>query len=72
MKCAEILKLLHNKVDRGKDNEAQQCYSENRQQCGEDKEVEASSLHLMPDKNFIGAPSYGKVLCRNVGTCNRE
>ena len=57
----------------GKDNEdrARQCYIENRQRCGEDVEVEASGLHLMPDKSFIGASSDGKVLCRNVDTCSR-
>ena len=56
-----------------KDNEdrAQQCYIENRQRCGEDMEVEASGLHLMPEKSFIGASSDGKVLCKNVDTCSR-
>ena len=49
----------------GKDIEdrAQQCYIENRQRCGEDMEVEASGLHLMPEKSFIGASSDGKVKC---------
>ena len=33
-------------------------------------EVEASGLHLMPEKSFIGASSDGKILCRNVHTCS--
>ena len=33
-------------------------------------EVEASGLHLMPEKSFIGTSSDGKVLCRNVDTCS--
>ena len=66
--------ILHIKVHRGKDNEdrAQQCHSENRQQCGEDKEFEANGLQLMLDKSFIGSSSNCKVLCRNVDTCNRQ
>jgi len=32
-------------------------------------EVEASGLHLMPDRCFIGASSDGKVLCRKADTC---
>ena len=36
------------------------------------EEVEASGLHLMPHKTFIQASSDGKVLCRNVDTCNHE
>ena len=65
-------KVPPQKIHWGKHNEdrAQQCYIENGQQCGEDMEVEASSLHLMPDKSFIGASSDGKVLCRNLDTCN--
>ena len=56
----------------GKDNEDRvwQCYIENRQQCGEDIEVEASGFHFMPDQRFIGASSDGKVLFRNGDTCN--
>ena len=34
-------------------------------------EVEASGLHLMPDRCFIGASSDGKILCRNADTCSR-
>ena len=34
-------------------------------------EVEASGLHLMSDRSFIGASSDGKVPCRNVDTCSR-
>lgn len=30
---------------------------------------EPTGLHLLPDKNFLGASSDGKVLCRNVDTC---
>ena len=52
----------------GKDNEdrATQCYIENRQQCGEDMEVEASGLHLMPDRSFIGGSSVE--LCDTIDT----
>ena len=39
--------------------------------CGEDMVVEASGLHLLPDKSFIGASSEGNVLCRNADTCSR-
>jgi len=31
---------------------------------GNSMEVEASGLHLMPDRSFIGASSDGKVLCK--------
>ena len=34
-------------------------------------EIEASGLHLMPDKSFIGAFSDGTVLCRKVDTCSQ-
>ena len=69
----EPMKKLPPQIRWGRDNEdrARQCYIENRQQYGEDMEVKASGLHLMPDKSFIGASSDGKVLCRNVDTCNR-
>ena len=57
----------------GKNNKdrAYKLYIEDRQRCGEDMEVEASGLHLMADRSLIGASSDGKVLCRNVDTCNR-
>ena len=68
-----LMKKVPPQIRWGKDNEdrARQCYIENRQQCGEDMVVEASGLHLMPDRSFIGASSDGKVLCRNVDTCSR-
>ena len=34
-------------------------------------EVEASGLHLIPDKGFTVASSDGKVLCRNADTCSQ-
>ena len=57
----------------GNDNEdkARKCYIEDRKKYGEDMEVEASGLHLMPDRCFIGASSDGKILCRNADTCSR-
>jgi len=66
-----LMKKVPPQIRWGKDNEdrARQCYIKNRQQYGEDMEVEASGLHLMPDRSFIGASSDGKVLCKNVDTC---
>ena len=52
---------------KGNEDRARQCYIESRKHCGEDVEVEASGLHLIPDKSFIGD---GKVVCRNVDTCS--
>ena len=67
------MKKVPPQIGWGKDNEdrTRQCYIENRQQCGEDMEVEVSGLHLMPNRSFIGASSDGKVLCRNADTCSR-
>jgi len=47
------------------------CCIEDRKKYGEDMEVEASALHVMPDRCFIGASLDGKVLCRNADTCSR-
>ena len=67
------LKNIPPQIRWGRENEgkARDCYIKNRQQCGEDMVVEASGLHLLPDKSFIGASSDGKVLCRNADTCSR-
>jgi len=67
------LKKVPPQIRWGRENEerARRCYTEYRRQCGEDMIVEASGLHLLPEKSFIGAFSDGKVLCRNADTCSR-
>ena len=66
------LKKIPPQIRWGRENEAKarHCYIENRRQCGEDMVVEASGLHLLPNKSFIGASPDGRILCRNIDTCN--